>query len=168
MTIELVMSKELDRRAEEIATLKAECERLRGLIAETIELSCGRRGWFDMQATCIPRAEPTKNWCRYCLSTLATALKAEKGGATLDEYVCFAALVRECLAEHDASAHMFADGERPDTDITRRIRAALLGLAQVPKLGVPSGRECKATVPDVDPVLKDGGIILDDEAVIKR
>lgn len=65
-----LLLRELDRRAGEIADLKAELERLRSLIAETIELSCGRRGWLDNQVTCISRAEPTKNWCRYCLSTL--------------------------------------------------------------------------------------------------
>src|SRR3990167_1397636 len=36
----------------------------------------------------------------------------------------FADLVRGLLAEHDATNHMFAPGERPDAPITARIRAA--------------------------------------------
>ncbi len=51
--------------------------------------------------------------------------------ATLDEYAALAALVRECLAEHDAAGALFASGVRPDAPITARVREALAGLPDV-------------------------------------
>jgi hypothetical protein len=52
--------------------------------------------------------------------------------ATLDEYVDFARLVRECLAEHDSANAAFAPGQRHDAPVTKTIRTALECLSQVP------------------------------------
>lgn len=60
----------------ELDSLRAECERLRGLISNTTLLGCLRAGWNDSKATCISRNDPTEQWCRHCLATLATAPKA--------------------------------------------------------------------------------------------
>lgn len=54
--------------------------------------------------------------------------------ATIDELFAFVALVRECLAEHDAANGFLTGTKIPDSPITARIRVALDTLTQATRL----------------------------------